>query len=138
MKLDVLSEMHFTAEAWRLITPTTIKNWFVKCGFPNDHVSSNDDSAVKLKEDEEDDWNSLQPPGVQSEDYPTRDSALEVCGVQSVDQVLDQHLTRAEEEEEVAEYKGTFLDALKTLEAARKYMCQFDTENNIIVMCNEV
>jgi hypothetical protein len=33
MKLDVLSAMHFTAEAWRLITPSTIKNCFVKCGF---------------------------------------------------------------------------------------------------------
>jgi hypothetical protein len=30
------------------------------------------------------------------------------------------------------------LDALKGLEAARKCMCQFDTENNIIVMCNKV
>jgi hypothetical protein len=30
------------------------------------------------------------------------------------------------------------LDALKRLEAARKYMCQFDTENNITVMCNKV
>jgi hypothetical protein len=43
-----------------------------------------------------------------------------------------------EEEEEVAEHKTTFLDAMKGLEEARKYMCQFDTENNIIVMCNEV
>jgi hypothetical protein len=25
--------MHFISEAWRLITPTTIKNCFVKCGF---------------------------------------------------------------------------------------------------------
>jgi hypothetical protein len=52
--------------------------------------------------------------------------------------VLDQHATRPEEEpkeeEEVAEHKATFLDAL---EAARKYMCQFDTEDNITVMCNE-
>jgi hypothetical protein len=30
------------------------------------------------------------------------------------------------------------LDALKALEAARKYMCQFYTKNNIIVMCNKV
>jgi hypothetical protein len=71
---------------------TTIKNCFVKCGFSNDHVSSNDDIAIKLTEDEEDDWNSLQPLGVQSEDYPTCDIALEVCGVQSVNQVLDQYL----------------------------------------------
>jgi hypothetical protein len=36
----------FIAEAWRLITPTALKNYFVKCGFPIDHVSSNNDSAV--------------------------------------------------------------------------------------------
>jgi hypothetical protein len=36
--------------------------------------------------------------------------------------VLDQHLTRQEEEEEVAEHKATSLDALKGLEAARKYV----------------
>jgi hypothetical protein len=53
---------------------------------------------------------------------------------------LDQHSTRLEEEteEEVAECKATFLDALKGLEVARKYMCQYGTENNVIVMCNRV
>jgi hypothetical protein len=45
-------------------------------------------------------------------------------------------LTRPEEE--VAEHKATFLDALKGLEAARKYMWQFDTKNNIIAMCSKV
>jgi hypothetical protein len=52
--------------------------------------------------------------------------------------VLDQYLTRPEEEseqEKLAEHKTTFLDAL---EAARKYIYQFDTKNNIIVMCNKV
>jgi hypothetical protein len=33
MKLDALSATHFIAEAWRLITPTTIKYSSVKCGF---------------------------------------------------------------------------------------------------------
>jgi hypothetical protein len=82
----------------------------------------------------------LQHLGLQSEDYTTSDSAPEVCEVQSVDQVLDQQLTRPEEEmeEEVAEDKTTFLDALKGLETARKYMCQFDTKDNITVMCNKV
>jgi hypothetical protein len=60
-KLDVLSAVDFIAEAWRLITPTTIKNCFVKCGFLTDYVSSNGDSAVKLSEGEEDDWHGLQP-----------------------------------------------------------------------------
>jgi hypothetical protein len=67
MKLDV-SAVHLTAEPWRWITPSTIKNCCVKFGFSTDHVSSNNDSAVKLSEDEENDWHSLQPLGVQSED----------------------------------------------------------------------
>jgi hypothetical protein len=93
---------------------------------------------VKLIEAEEDDRHSLQSPGVQFQDCPTCDSALEVCGNRSVDQVLDQHLTRPGEEEEVAEHKATFFDALKGLEATRKYICQFDTNNYSIVMCNKV
>jgi hypothetical protein len=71
--------------------------------------------------------------GVQFDDYTTCDSALEVCGIQTVNQVLDEHLTRPEEE--AGEYKATFLDGL---EANRMDMCQFDTEINIILMCNEV
>jgi hypothetical protein len=50
--------------------------------------------------------------------------------------VSDQHFTRPEEEE-VAQHKAAFLDALKELEAARKYVPQFDTDNNI-VMCNKI
>jgi hypothetical protein len=110
----------------------------VKCGFPNDHVIINDKSAVKLSENEVDDWHSLQLLGMQFEDYTTCDIALEICGIQSVDQVLDQRLTGPEEEEKVAEHKVLFLDALIGLEATRKHMCQFDTEDNIIVMCNKV
>jgi hypothetical protein len=60
MKLCVLSAMHLITETDRLITPTTIKNCFVKCGFSTDHVSSNDINAVKVTEDE-DDWHNLQP-----------------------------------------------------------------------------
>jgi hypothetical protein len=59
IKLDALSAMNLTAEPSRVITPATTKNCFVKCGFSTDHVSSNDDSAVKLREHEEDDWHSL-------------------------------------------------------------------------------
>jgi hypothetical protein len=58
-------------------------------------------------------------PAIQTE----CDSALDVCEIKSVDQVLDQHLTRPDEEEqEVSEHKATFLDALKGLESARKYV----------------
>jgi hypothetical protein len=75
---------------------------------------------------------------MQPEGYPT--CALKFCGVMSDSQVLVQHLTRPEEEpeEEVAEHKTTFLDILKRLEAARKYVHQFSTKSSIIVMCNKV
>jgi hypothetical protein len=46
IKVKVLSVMHFIAEAWRFITPTKAKNCFMKCGFSNDDVCSNDGSAV--------------------------------------------------------------------------------------------
>jgi hypothetical protein len=73
MKMDALPVFNLTVEHSRLTTPSTTKNCFVKCGFSTDHVSSNDDSAVKLMEHEEDDWHSL------SEGYPTHNSALTVC-----------------------------------------------------------
>jgi hypothetical protein len=74
---------------------------------------------------------------VQLEEYTTCDGALDVCEIKSVDQVLDQHLTRPKEEEEVSEHTATFLDVLKGLEAARKYVYQFDIKNNGTVMYNE-
>jgi hypothetical protein len=49
-------------------------------------------------------------------------------------------LTKLEEEpeeEKLAEHKASFLDSLKGLEAARKYSCQLDATNNIIVMCSK-
>ena len=59
-----------------------------------------------------------------------------VCGVLAVKQVLDQQLSRPEEDEAADEL--TFLDALKGVVVARKYMCQFDTEDSIIIICNQV
>jgi hypothetical protein len=98
MELAALSAIHSIAEPWIVTTPTTIKKCFVKCGFSID---------------EKDDWPSLHSPGVQSVDYPTCDSATEVCGVQSINHVLHQRLIWPEEEEEVAKHKATFLDAKK-------------------------
>jgi hypothetical protein len=71
--------MHVTAESWILITTRTIKNSLLKCGFLIANVSSNDDSAVKLTEVEEDNWHSLRPFGLQSEGYPTCDSVHKDC-----------------------------------------------------------
>jgi hypothetical protein len=56
MKLGVMSAMNYIVEAWRVITPTPIKNYFVMNGSLIDVVNIN---CVKLNEDEEDDWHSL-------------------------------------------------------------------------------
>lgn len=52
IKLNVLYAVYFMEEAWQLITPTTIKNCFVNCGFWIDHFSSSDNSALKMSESE--------------------------------------------------------------------------------------
>jgi hypothetical protein len=44
-------QKHLITEPWTLITPI-IESCYVQCGFPIHHVSSNEDSAVKLAEDE--------------------------------------------------------------------------------------
>lgn len=74
-KLAVQSAVHFTAEAWRLLALNTVKNYFAKCGFP-DHVSDNDDKAMKLTEDKENDWCSQQLLVMQTEGITTCDSTL--------------------------------------------------------------
>lgn len=73
----VCSALHSTNLV--ILTHTIMKNCVVKCSLSNDHVSNNDDIAAKLREDEEDDWQSLQPLGVQSEVYPTCDNVLVIC-----------------------------------------------------------
>jgi hypothetical protein len=70
---------------------------------------------MKLIEDEDNDWHTVQPRGVWLEDYTTSDSALEVGGVHSVDQLTRPEDELEEEEEEVAEDRVIFLDALKGL-----------------------
>jgi hypothetical protein len=59
-----------------------------------------------------------------------------VCVVHAVDQVLDQQLTRPEddmeeEKDDVTEDKAMFLDSLEGLEGARKFMCQFGIEDQV-------
>lgn len=68
------------------------------------------------------------------------DSALSVNGAKAVDQVLDEQLTKSEDEqkEEVSWDKLTFLDTLKEPELARKHIVSFDTENSVFVICRKV
>jgi hypothetical protein len=113
------------------ITPNTIKNCFVKCDFSADHISSNDDSAVKLNADEEDDL------GVQSEDYTTCDSALEVCGVRVLTRCyINIWLGQKNQKrklQNIKQHSWMLLKDWKQPESTR----QFDTKNNVTVMCNK-
>jgi len=84
----VLSYMHFVAETWTLLTPTTLKNGFVKCCCPVDisAVMMMYRNLLKMK----------KVTGIVCTVFGL--STSKVCGVQIVIQVLDQQLTRPEEE----------------------------------------
>jgi hypothetical protein len=97
--------------------------WFFKSAFQQQKLQ-----WVILCEDQEDDYHSLQPTGVQSVDYTTCGIALYVFGARNVNQMSDQEEAPAEQEE-VAGHWATFLVALQELEAARKY--KSFTEYNI-------
>jgi hypothetical protein len=56
--------------------------------------------------------------------------------VESIVLTRCQHFIRPEKE--VAEHKATFLDAIKGLKAARKYIHQLDIKNSITVICKKV
>jgi hypothetical protein len=68
--------------------------------------TSTEGSAVKLK---------MRRMTLRMFDCAKCDTALEVCGIQTVDKVLDQLLTNSEkepEEEEVIKHEAAFLNAL--------------------------
>ena len=88
MKLDVFTVVSSKAEACKLTTLTAIKNCFARFGFQLDHACSNDDNTTH--NEDEYNWQCLQPLGLQFQDCKTCDSAVEICGDQSVHQVLDQ------------------------------------------------
>jgi hypothetical protein len=60
-----------------------------QCGFLVDLFYGIDNSALKLIEDGENKWHSLQTLGVQSEDYVTFNCNIEVCRAQSIDQMFE-------------------------------------------------
>jgi hypothetical protein len=55
MKINLVTALHFFAEAWRQITPTTVENCFKKCGFLSE-CEYIDDSNDVLNDQEEDEW----------------------------------------------------------------------------------
>ena len=65
------------------------------------------------------------------------DSALDICGINAVDCVLDQQLSWSGGGE-VTEDKAEFLDAQTGLEAASKHTCQFGIKDSNVVMCSKV
>ena len=62
--MNVLSAVHFTAEACKLINYNYCQELRCKIQyiFPVDHVYGSNDNALKLTEDEENDWHSLPTP----------------------------------------------------------------------------
>jgi hypothetical protein len=75
--------------------------------------------------------------------------SVSVCEKQSVDQVMEDHLTCEDEEKQEEEEKEevgellientvSLFDALQGLKEAIRYIHQFDVEVNILVMCSKL
>jgi len=92
MTINLLTALHFIAEAWRQKPPTAIEKCFKKCGFSSD-CEYIDVSNDMLNEQEKDDWCSLKPSGMEFDEYVSYDASESVCEIQSVDQVIQDHRT---------------------------------------------
>ena len=99
MTINLLTALHFTAKAWRQITPTTIENCFKKCGCSSggEYIDVSNDV---LNEQEKDNWCSLKPSSKEFDEYVSYDASVSVCEIQSVDQVMQDHLTCVDEEKQ--------------------------------------
>jgi hypothetical protein len=93
MNINLLTSLHFITEAWRQITSTTIENCFKKCGF-----SSGGEYIDVHNEQEIQDKCSLKPSGLEFYEYVSCDTIVSVCEIQSVDQVMQDHLICEDEE----------------------------------------
>jgi hypothetical protein len=99
-----------------------------------------------LNEQEKDGWCSLKSSGMEFDEYVSCDAGVSVCDIQSVYQIMQDHLTCEDEEKQEEEEmedkliqsKVSFFDALQGLEAARKYIQQFDVEHDMLVTCSKL
>jgi len=75
---------------------TTTENCFKKCGFSSggEYINVGNDALNEQK----DNWCSLKTSGVEFDEYVSCDASISVCEIQSVDQVIQDHLTCEEEE----------------------------------------
>jgi len=79
------------------ISSTTTENCFKKCGFSSggEYIDVSNDV---LNEQQKDNWCSLKTSGMEFDEYVSCDTSVIVCEIQSVDQVIQDHLTCEDEE----------------------------------------
>ena len=118
--------------AWTLINLQATKNCFVKHNLPADHVYSSEDNALKLIEDDENDWHRLQTLG----------SAAGLWHVTALLRLVSPHCwsgvgpeidqarrqTGRGKRSECEKDKVNILDVLTALEVDSKYKGQFDSD----------
>lgn len=124
-----VSAMHFITEAWSCKLYYQ-KLWFCK----SDHVYSNKDNALKLIMMNYMTgivYNVLEY-SLRTTQYMTVLSRFVKSTVLSTSWTTSEKATWRRQSDKV-----TLLDALKRLEVARKYKCQFDIKDNIVIMYNK-
>lgn len=82
--------------------------------------------------------------GMKFDEYISCDAKISVCEMQSIEQVMQDHLNCEDEEkqeeveEELIENEVSFFDALQRLEVSRKYSQQFSVKDDILTTCSRL
>jgi hypothetical protein len=87
-EVEYVLALHCLAEAEELLSRTILQSMVLQL--------NDDNHALKHSEDEENEWHNLEPLGLWLVDCTTCNSAVRVCGVDSVNHLLDHQLTRLE------------------------------------------
>lgn len=129
MKINVLQAVHYIADSWKQISPTTITNCFMKCGVGKDmggepvmDVSEEDNS-----DHFEEDFNKINSQNIRFDAYVECDSDLAVCGVQSLDDMCaearGEDASSAEESEDADQLASEVPSFSEAYSAFEKVKC---------------
>ena len=139
-KINVLESFNMISLAWRQVKSKTIKNCFIKGGFPEinqDKCGINDENDIEESDDEtiimdKEDWNLLRAEST-FEEYVNCDLDIMTSELCTIDQLIENKLSgidSSDNEDECEEViPPSFQDVMDSIEKLRTYFaCQNTTE----------
>lgn len=148
-KVSVLDAMHFLASSWDAVPQSSIANSFKHCGFKREAASSAGDTTpsmdCKLEADVgfvDEDFGGVLDTTATFTEYVEADDNVAICGELSLEDAVDEALTRAEttvtsdEDDDSTDVAvpvpTTFADVLRHIDGIRNYICSCDDTENLL------